>query len=297
MFDYQPYLFALNYAHINNKNVLFDYIWKLIDSNYKELDNSLEKIQVSEKLSEQKNHLKSIGYPIIGLTSNITNAEEAKNGIMHSMSYSLLKRRYDLLKENALDPKYDYRNILIAYAAFDTDKAALGSMGILNLGDFHEAYLLQMMMENIFGTQEEALRLDDKKLFLSVMRKAMKISNAYNKKTNGENVKEKNNYFKPTYYNEVKVTFISTYDYVKNAKGFATIGAELSQYFIFDNEYVNPAFFQDSKMIAGRVNWYNAWAHYYRTGDKSEVEKYKINYNSNPYVIFEWLVSYGTPVQ
>ena len=240
MFDYQPYLFALNYAHNSNKPELFEEVWRQIDRGYQKLSNKLENIQVSDNRVEQRKHLKSIGYPIVGVPSKgEKNLVDAKNGLMHSMSYSILKRRYDLLKETNIDAKYDFNNILIAYSAFDIEKNVLAHLGYLLLSETEEAYLLQMMMENLFGVQEEGIRTDDKKLFLSVMRKGMKISQKYTKLTNGEAAKEKNNYFKPTYHNEVNVIFISTYDYIKNAKGYATLANALGGYFCFDNKYIN----------------------------------------------------------
>lgn len=300
MFDFQPYLFAMNYAHNNNREDLFNRIWENIDASYNAIKNPIHEIQVSEKVGEQRKHLKSIGYTVLGAKAGyqVTGAkEDALTGIMNSMSYSVLKRRYDLIKEKELDTKFGYNNIIFSYSAIDLSKGTLSYLDYLGLSKFDKAYLLRMMMENIFGVQAEGIRTDDKKLFLSVMRKGMKISNTYNKLTDGKNAKEKNNYFSPTYHNEVNVIFFSIYDYVVHAKGYATLSNAIGDLFMFDNEYLNPSFYQDANLMAARINWYNAWAHYYRKGDRSQINSYITTYGNNPYAILEWLISYGIPVK
>ena len=87
------------------------------------------------------------------------------------------------------------------------------------------------------------------------------------------------------------------YNFKKNLIQSINMSQIKVSYFCFDNKYINPAFLQDAKLINARINWYNAWAHYYRTGEKSQINAYKTNYKNNAYAILEWLISYGTAIK
>ena len=287
-FDYQPYLLALNRASETNNKVLLEKVWKLIDNSYRDTKFDLYELETHERRGQQRKYLNDKT-----LLSRKTVTVNGRKSLFNALTYSILKLRYDFIKEGELNTKYGYDNILNTYTTLSYKKV-LGDNPKFNLSKRNKFYLHQLLMENLYNQQEYAIKAKDKKLFLSYMRPAMRISNTYIKETDASNVKEKNNYFRPTYHNKVDVTYFSGMDFLRHAKGVATYQASLG---LGNGPYSNKAFAQDSKLIVGRMKWTNAWARYFRTGSKELFETYIEKNRHNPYVAFEWLISYGKTIK
>lgn len=290
-FDYQPFYFALNYAHNKGNTELFEGVWKIVDDAYRASDNSMYALNNPHQKAKKVFPLLYV-MPITAVPAIIINKKNKQKAlvdnyskIVATLNYSVIKNRYDLLKNNKIDSEFNYQSIFIKFSGY---KYSAKTFNCEQLTLQNQAYALQLVSENIYSEFENAIATNNGSSFLSFMKDGMNTYNAYSERTSASNDRTKLNYFRPTFHDETTVDYFSTFDYLKHARPLVSYRATDAFYV-----YANPAFFQDAKLIDVRAMYYNAWAGFYRTGSKADVDAFPSKYSKNPYAQLEWLIAFG----
>ena len=309
MFDYQPFLFALNRSYAIHDTVFFNSIWNVIEYSYKKEKNTVDdilvntdvkqekvgavplvrtynKINNSQDATKQKKYLKSINYGVKKAYGNVgpSMTTNSYKGIIKSLNFAILKKRRDFLIGEPIDNKYDYDNIFFTYTALPYSKQ---NMRFYPQDNISQAYFYQLVMEDIYNNFEYAIKNNDVTTYSKEYKEFAKSSTQYSKLTSASHDRNKSNYFRPTYHQETTVDYISSQSYLNNAR------AIVRYHYRTDVAYNNPAFQQDFKLVLSRLIWYDAMLPYMKTGSEVKVNDFKNKYKDNAFVQLEWLIAFG----